>query len=68
MTRIDTQAQTRIPDERTTFSSPVALAFVRTVMARRGISEAHARKAYLDYINRSPPAADREASEDRDMT
>ena len=68
MTRIDTQDQTQIPDERTPFSSPVALAFVRTVMARRGISEAHARKAYLDYINRSPPAADREASEDRDMT
>ena len=33
------------------FSSPVVLAFVRTVVARRGVSEA--RQAYLDYINRS---------------
>ena len=39
------------------FSSPVALAVVRTVMARRGISEAEARQAYLDYINRSRSAA-----------
>ena len=29
------------------------LAFVRTVVARRGISEAEARQIYLDYINRS---------------
>ena len=35
------------------FSSPVVLAFVRTVVARRGISEAEARQIYLDYINRS---------------
>ena len=35
------------------FSSPVVLAFVRTVVARRGVSEAEARQAYLDYINRS---------------
>jgi hypothetical protein len=35
------------------FSSPVMLAFVRTVVARRGISEAEARQIYLDYINRS---------------
>ena len=35
------------------FSSPVVLAFVRTVVARRGISEAEARRIYLDYINRS---------------
>lgn len=41
------------------FSSPVALAFVRTVVARRGISEAQARLVYLNYINRSQPAADR---------
>ena len=34
------------------FSSPVMLAFVRTVVARRGISEAEARQIYLDYINR----------------
>ena len=41
------------------FSSPVVLAFVRTVVARRGISEAEARQIYLDYINRSPRSADR---------
>ena len=41
------------------FSSPVALAFVRTVMARRGISEIEARQIYLDYINRAQPAEDR---------
>jgi hypothetical protein len=35
------------------FSSPVALAFVRTVVALRGISETEARQIYLDYINRS---------------
>ena len=39
-------------------SSPVVLAFVRTVVARRGISEAEARQIYLDYINRSPRSAD----------
>jgi hypothetical protein len=42
MTRTNTQ--TRTPDQRT-FSSPVALAFVRTVMARRGLSEAQARQS-----------------------
>ena len=41
------------------FSSPVVLAFVRTVVARRGISETEARQVYLDYINRSQPADDR---------
>ena len=41
------------------FSSPVALAFVRTVVARRGISETKARQVYLDYINRAPPAENR---------
>ena len=41
------------------FSSPVVLAFVRTVVARRGISEAEARQIYLNYINRTPPAEDR---------
>ena len=42
-----------------TFSSPVALAFVRIVVARRGISEAEARQVYLDYINRTQPAENR---------
>jgi hypothetical protein len=41
------------------FSSPVALAFVRTVVARRGISETEARQIYLDYINRVRPADNR---------
>ncbi len=41
------------------FSSPVVLAFVRTVVARRGISETEARQIYLDYINRAQPAEDR---------
>ena len=35
------------------FSSPVVLAFVRTVVARRGISETEARQIYLNCINRS---------------
>ena len=56
-TGLEKQARERI------FSSPVVLAFVRTVVARRGISEAEARQIYLDYINRSwvggvPPARD----------
>ena len=37
-------------------SSPVALAFVRIVTQRRGISEAQAEQVYLDYINRARPA------------
>ena len=41
------------------FSSPVALAFVRIVVARRGISETEARQVYLDYINRTRPAETR---------
>ena len=53
-----TNTQTRNPDQRI-FSSLVALAFVRTVVARRGISEAQARKVYLDYLNRSAPAGNR---------
>ena len=48
-TRTGLEKQTR---ERI-FSSPVVLAFVRTVVARRGISETEARQIYLDYINRS---------------
>ena len=45
-------------DERI-FSSPVAPAFVRIVVERRGISEAQARKVYLDYLNRSKPLGNR---------
>ena len=41
------------------FSSPVVLAFVRSVVARRGISETEARQVYLDYINRTRPAETR---------
>ena len=42
-------------DDARIFASPVARAFVRTVVARRGITEAQARKIYLDYINRARP-------------
>lgn len=52
-TELENSARERI------FSSPVALAFVRTVVARRGISETEARQIYLDYINRTPPAENR---------
>ncbi len=65
MTRTSTEARTQ---RQRIFSSPVVLAFVRTVMARRGISEAQARKIYLDYINRSSPAEDPRASQGRVMT
>ena len=54
-------------DERI-FSSPVALAFVRIVVERRGISEAQARKVYLDYIDRSKPAESPRESQGRVMT
>ena len=50
------------------FSSPVAIAFVRTVVARRGVTEARARKIYLDYINRSLSADDRRPTDGRRMT
>ena len=55
---MSTQLKTRFTDR--IFSSPVALAFVRSVVTRRGISEAQARKVYLDYLNRSKPTADGE--------
>ena len=42
-------------DDARIFASPVARAFVRTVVARRGITEAQARQIYLDYINRARP-------------
>jgi len=42
-------------DDARMFASPVARAFVRTVVARRGITEAQARQIYLDYINRARP-------------
>jgi hypothetical protein len=46
-------------DLRRVFASPVALAFVGTMMARRGISESQTRKVYLDYLNQSKPAGNR---------
>ncbi|WP_050400341.1 hypothetical protein [Bradyrhizobium embrapense] len=48
-TGLENRAEQRI------FSSPVALAFVRTVVARRKVTEAQARRIYLDYLNRSQP-------------
>jgi hypothetical protein len=50
------------------FSSPVVLAFVRTVVARRGVSEAEARQAYLDYINRSQSTGQTRPSQGRVTT
>jgi hypothetical protein len=54
----DKQARETCDCERM-FSSPVARAFVRTVVARRGISDAQARQIYLDYINRTEPERER---------
>ena len=45
------------------FSSPIALTFVRIVVARREISETEARQVYLDYINRTQPAESRRRHE-----
>ncbi|WP_407159982.1 hypothetical protein [Bradyrhizobium sp. STM 3557] len=45
-------------DQERVFRSPVALAFVRIVVARRGITQAQARQIYLDYINRTQPGRD----------
>jgi hypothetical protein len=50
-------------NRRRIFASPVAPAFVRTVMARRGISGAQACKVDLDYLNRSAPATNRRQRE-----
>ena len=46
-------------DRQRILSSPIALAFVHSIVARRGISEAQARKVYLDDFNRSMPAVNR---------
>ena len=54
MARIITTPGLEAADDRT-FSSPIALAFVRIVMQRRGISETRARQIYLDYLNRADP-------------
>ena len=43
-------------DRQRILSSPVARAFVRIATERRGVSETEAKQAYLDYINRVPPA------------
>jgi hypothetical protein len=58
MTRNSTTGLENCDRERI-FSSPVARAFVRTVVALRGISEAQATQIYLDYLNRSEPADNR---------
>lgn len=42
-------------DQERVFVSPVALAFVRIVVARRGITEPQARQIYLDYISGTRP-------------
>lgn len=55
MSRTNTTTGLENRSEQRIFSSPVALAFVRTVVARRKVTEAQARKIYLDYINRAQP-------------
>jgi hypothetical protein len=55
-----------IHDRQRIFASPVARAFIRIVVARRGVSEAQARKIYLDYLNRSKPADSRGQRETHD--
>ena len=52
-----TRLENRI-DERI-FSSPVARAFVRTVVSRRGVTEAQARQLYQDYLARAEAAPER---------
>ncbi|NEV00686.1 hypothetical protein [Bradyrhizobium uaiense] len=52
-TKITTGLENRA--EQRIFSSPVARAFVRIVVARRKVTEAQARKIYLDYLNRTQP-------------
>jgi predicted LPLAT superfamily acyltransferase len=54
-------------DRQRIFASPVARAFVRIVVARRGVTEAQARKIYLDYLNRTKPTGDRGQRETRDV-
>jgi hypothetical protein len=63
MSRTDT-SRLGIHDRQRIFSSPVALAFVRIVVARRGVTEAKARQIYLDYLNRAKPADDRRPRDD----
>jgi hypothetical protein len=54
-------------DSQRIFASPVARAFVRIVVARRGVTEVQARKIYLDYINRSKPVGNRGQRETHDV-
>jgi hypothetical protein len=65
MARIITKAELEDRDRETLLASPVARAFVRTVVARRGITEAQARQIYLDYLDRVPPGADAPGVPDR---
>jgi hypothetical protein len=50
---------TDIRDHARALSSPVALAFVRIVMTRRGLSEVQASQLYIEYINRAQPERER---------
>jgi hypothetical protein len=63
MSRTDT-TRLGIHDRQRILSSPVARAFVRIVVARRGVTEAKARQLYLDYLNRTKPADDRRPPDD----
>jgi hypothetical protein len=62
MTR-DSTTRLEDRDRQRILSSPVARAFVRIVTQRRGITEAQAEQAYLDYINRVEPADSRRRRE-----
>jgi len=62
MTR-DSTTRLENRDRQRILSSPVARTFVRIVTQRRGLSEAEAEQAYLDYINRSQPADNRRCRE-----
>jgi predicted LPLAT superfamily acyltransferase len=64
MSRTDNTSRLGIHDRQRIFSSPVARAFVRIVVARRSVTEAKARKIYLDYLNRAQPVGDHGRRED----
>ena len=59
MSRTSSSTKLGIHDRQRILSSPVALAFVRIVVARRGVTEAKARQIYLDYLYRSKPVGNR---------
>jgi hypothetical protein len=55
----DTAKPLENSDDARIFASPVARAFVRTMVACRGVTESQARQIYLDYINQTQPGRER---------